>query len=138
MNRIRRVFARIGRRGSSLLFFATILLVLGQSYFTSPVTPAGREQLWAHLQFVPLTAWGVAWIVGGLVCIAGALYKRFEPWAFAFATTLIAMWAVGFFISWVTGHGYRSYVGFIIWAAFSAFILLISGWPEGKDYGVEQ
>ena len=134
---IKKIFCRIGRRGRSLLFFGFLYTVMGQSYYTAPInqekTPAAYDGLWAHLQVMPLSHWGVLWMVIGVACLVGAFYKRIEDISFGLTASLMTMWAAGFGFNYILGHGYRSYIAFAIYGAFAAFILLISGWPEEGD-----
>lgn len=92
-----------------------------------------RENFYYHIDLMPMHAWGILWAAVGVVCTIGALRKKLQSIAFGMASGLMCTWAGGFAMNWLTGHGYKSYVSFFIYLAFSAFILLISGWPEGGD-----
>lgn len=134
LSKLKRVIKRIwrwpGRRGHSLFFFATLYITIGQSFYTTPMTPQLKELLWAHLQIFPIHYWGIIWITGGILNVVGVFWKNFEGLSFAVAAAIMAMWATGYAINQLLGHGHMSYIGFVIYASFSAFVLLISGWPE--------
>jgi len=131
MKRILCTITTPGRRGWSLLFFSFLYIVLGQSFYVIP--KVNYDNFYIHINLMSLKYWGLLWIAVGVLCAIGAICKPLQPLAFGCASGLMCMWAGGFGLNWLVGHGHRSHVTFFIYLVSSAFILLISGWPEGGD-----
>lgn len=120
---IRGVARGIGRRGSFLLFLATLDILYGYSLYETNV-PLGRFNL-----FLPLHLWGAIWFATGLVCLICAPLRR-DRAAFGLGAALMASWAAVLGWNWIVAQIPREWVSMVIFGCFSLIILVISSWPE--------
>lgn len=122
---------RIGRRGSALLVFAFVDLIIGWSL----IDPTGQAQARALASYrgmmavCPLPVWGGLWILVGLVCAVSAFARRDAAGYFA-AIGIKVVWAGCFAASWLIWEAPRGWLGAVTWCAFAALVYLIAGWPE--------
>jgi len=79
----KRVAKRVGFRGSILLVFCTFGLFfgLGNLGTTPPPVALANAQVITHL--APLVFWYGFWTAVGVICIIGAFWKSFDPFAYA-------------------------------------------------------
>lgn len=115
---------RVGHRGAFLLFLSLLDILYGYSLFDT----ARRGQ---HLDlFLSLGAWGVAWCVVGAILLFGAFIRR-DQVPFGLAATIKAAWAGAWVKIWLFSHAIPlAWVSVVIWAAFSALVVIVSTWPE--------
>ncbi len=120
---------RVGRRGTSLLFFALLDIV----YAVSLAVPPAEVRRTASLLYVgtvaPLWFWALLWAATGLICLAGA-FIRHDRWAFTAAMGLKTLWGMVFLMGWLFFGLERGYVSTVVWCAFAGFVYVISTWPE--------
>ncbi len=119
---------RIGFRGASLLFFSLYQGVYSFSLFSAPVAQAGGLAFVASI--APLWVWGSLWGIAAVASGVDAFRKR-DQLGFALTIAVQLMWAALYVGLAVAGFGGpRGYVGAVIYVAFSAFVAIISAWPE--------
>jgi hypothetical protein len=126
-----RLAQRVGRRGAALMIFAFIDLVIGWS-LAGTATRAQASALptyRAHVEILPLIAWGWLWIAVGAVCLVHA-FRVSDRFGFAAAIGIKLVWAAGFLGSWLLYDAPRGWLGAATWVVFAALVHLISGWPE--------
>jgi hypothetical protein len=116
--------ARIGRRGSALLFFAVLDLVWCYGLLTLP-RPLSPVYAWMQ-HILPLWAWAGCWGAVALICIVCAFLTRDTP-AFVAAISIKVGWGLLSFFGWLSGAVDRGYVSAVIWLAFAAFVFLVAG-----------
>lgn len=128
----RKATRRLGRRGASLIWFATLDLIYGASLFDPRSWPKGPQAEAAFAvvrQVAPYRVWGVAWLTVGAICLIQAWMVR-DRVAFAAAIALKIAWGACFAGSWILFHTYRGYLSPVIWFTLAAFIGILSGWAE--------
>ncbi len=118
-----RVAARAGRRGAFLAFLAVLDFLYGYSLFTSPAPLRNLDLL------LPWQAWAWMWIAAGVIMASGIPARR-DRVQYAISAAFKTTWALLYAQLWFVQHVPRAWVAAIIWAAFAATVLIISGWPE--------
>jgi hypothetical protein len=118
------LFARIGRRGAALLFFALLDAVYCYGLLTAP-RPLVPFYVWMS-GVLPLGLWAAGWGLVGAVCLLFA-FRVYDTPAFMAAVALKVAWGLMAFFGWVAGEIDRGYVSAVIWLAFAAFVFLIAG-----------
>lgn len=120
---------RIGRRGTSLLFFALLDLVYGLNLARPPAESKLSPTL-AFIRYIaPLPVWAALWVAVGVVCLAGA-FMHHDRWAFTAAVGLKTLWGATFLTGWIVAHLERGWVSAVIWLAMAGWVLVIASWPE--------
>lgn len=125
----------VGRRGAVLLFLALLDFVYAFS-LCRPASP-----LTAQTQFLvdvaPLDAFALAWAVVGILCLAGAFFRRrwpwFDVWPFLGAIMIKIFWAVMLGLAWMVAGVERGWVSAAVWLALAALVVALAGWPEPAD-----
>ncbi|GLW32283.1 hypothetical protein [Actinoplanes regularis] len=119
-----RLAARIGRRGSALLFFAFLDAVYCAALLTAP---RPLVPLYAYLAGVmPLGTWAAVWGGVGMACLVYA-FRAYDTVAFMCAVALKVAWGLLSFWGWAFGHVDRGWLNAVIWLAFACFVFLIAG-----------
>jgi hypothetical protein len=121
--------ARVGRRGSALLFFALLDLVLAASLAGAPAATRSSPTYAFLSLLLPLWAWALVWAAVGVVCLVQA-FMLCDRIAFACASWLKVGWGVLNLTGWLLGEIPRGYVSAVIWLALASFVALIASWPE--------
>lgn len=114
---------RAGRRGAFLAFLAVLDVAYGYSLFVTAAPQRAFDLL------LPWQAWGIIWMVTGAVCASG-IFARRDRLQFTAAAGLKAAWGCLFADIWIEQHYPRGWVSVVVWLAFAATVLIISGWPE--------
>lgn len=128
---IRAVRARIGRRGSALLFFALLDLVFAASMVAIPPSAASSPTYAFLATLLPLWAWAIPWATVGAVCLVQAFMAE-DRLAFVAASGLKVGWGALHLAGWLLGEIPRGYVAAVIWLAFAGFVAVIASWPEPR------
>jgi hypothetical protein len=126
---VRRLFARVGRRGSALLFFALVDFVTGLGLAGAA---AGRTDTAVHRwlgSMVPLWVWAAVPLVAAAV-IGWQAFCRRDMLGFAVAMAVAVLWAGVGLVGWIAGVMQDGWSVTIVYGAFAVFIALIAGWPE--------
>lgn len=130
--RLRRLNALIGFRGTILLFLALLDLV-GAYRLMNPDPELLRTPTNVYLaSIVPLAVWAVPWAVTGLICLVQAFARR-DRMAFGAAAGLKVGWAVITLCGGLEGVIPQAYWGAMIWVAFAGLVMRVSGWPEPAE-----
>lgn len=132
LNTLRSLVIRIGRRGSYLLFLAILDFVYGYSLLAA-VNPALQK---VNL-FLPLEAWGIAWLIVGVICLVQA-FAKLDRVAFSLAVTIKALWGLAFVFSWgFTTTAPLGWLSGVVWITFAIMTAIISYWPEQRRFRIE-
>lgn len=132
--------AKLGRRGASLLLFASVWALIGVGYLTGPATP--YPTLIRGFPNGSEIA-GLLWIASAVVAFVGAFHVL-DRWAFAAlcamptASFLAHLW--DWFMWLVPGAPYgnpRGWYSALIWIPALMFVLVQGGRREPEDEGVE-
>lgn len=123
------VWHRLGRRGAALLWFGLLDLVYAFSLFYPQAHAKQSDSIKFIVEIAPLPAWGAAWLIPGLLCVALAFTRR-DMWAFAAAIAVKLGWGALFVVGWALGAIDRGWLGAVIWLSLAAFVAVIAGWPE--------
>jgi len=131
----------LGRRGSSLLFFCLIDLIIAWSLINPATTPLLRRSLsysyivrYTFFDHGPLWGWAGAWIIVGLICGVSAWLKERDAIAFALAIAMKIIWSGMFLAAWILMHAQGAWILGMTWAGFAAFVGIIAGWPEPIEH----
>lgn len=129
-----RLWERLGRRGSALLFFSMLDVIYAFSLANPPAEQRQSASMRWTADVAPLWLWATVWGVVGLICFVQAWMDN-DRVAFAAAIAVKVVWG-GLFIAGAIAVGLeRAYVGAAVWLALAAFVAIISTWPEhsGRD-----
>lgn len=128
----RRLWRCIGRRGTTLLFLATLDIIYAASLAKPPAEAARSATIIYITHVAPLGVWAALWGAVGLVCLAGAFTRR-DRWAFTAAIGLKVLWGTVFLAGWAINGLDRGWVSAVIWLAFALLVYVIAGWPEQPE-----
>lgn len=120
----RSVAARVGRRGSALLFFTLLDAVYCYGLLAAP-RPLVPFYAWMNA-VIPLPVWAAGWGLVGFMCLLYA-FKAYDTPAFMAAVGLNVGWGLLSFFGWLAGAVDRGYVSAVVWLGFAAFVYLIAG-----------
>lgn len=123
------------KRASVLLLLGVIFVINGYVLFDTADlvarSPIAAQSYAAHLDVMPMTAWGwVFGVVGAGSAISG-LVNRFPAWVgFTGLYLLAGFWAGLFVASWAsTGYG-RAWLGALQWGAIVGVLAIIADWED--------
>jgi len=126
---LRRLWAGVGFRGSTLLFFALIDLALGLSLLAPPPPTRLSETQRFVDATLPLPVWGLAWLAVAVTCAVYA-FRRRDRVAFAAAIVIKVVWGLVALGGQIFGYLDRGWVGAFIWLGMAGWVLVVSYWPE--------
>lgn len=125
----RRLRARIGFRGDTLLFFAVIDVCYGLSMLF-PTDEARRSALARYVDHImPLPVWGALWLAVAAICVWYALRAQ-DRVAFAAASLLKTLWGSVALLAWLAGDVERGWVSAAIWLVMAGWVTRVAYWPE--------
>lgn len=122
-----RLWRRVGRRGTVLLFLALLDLLYPIGLAGQPAAARAGYELLA-----PWQVWAGLWAAAGLVCLAQAFAHR-DRMAFTAAVTIKVAWGSTSLAAWTMGVSPRGWLAALVWLAFAGLIAVISTWPEEWD-----
>lgn len=129
----------LGFRGSVLLVWGFIWLLIGVGKFVSPPSPADSILITGYL---PAPVRAGLWCVTGFVALAFAFRTRASGDAIGWIALYVmpAVLAVAYVIAWIqwlAGAGGVSlgWLAAVVYVALAAIIAICSGWPEPADGG---
>jgi hypothetical protein len=127
---VRRLRARLGRRGSILFLKGTIAVLYGYGQLIQPVPD--KRGLHLLLRAMPLHAWAIAWLIAGGVAFGCAFLGEGRDWPGFTAVWLISIpWSLTYLVSWwPLGDNPRGWITACIFGAFGLVCLTVVGWPE--------
>ena len=126
----------IRRRGAYLLSKGSLYVIFGVGLIVrGDATPAGYYELLQ--QVAPGPAWGVAWLLAGLVaCVAAFMptvhNRHLSPIAFAGLMAMATVWSLGILSTYllpgpVEGH---PWIVASLFGSLMASTAVVAGWPE--------
>lgn len=121
--------ARLGRRGSGLLFFAFVDLMYSYFLFTAPPQLRQAPSYIFLASILPLWGWALAWAIPGLTCIFCAFRKK-DVIAFTATMAIKITWTSVYLAGAVLGEIQFGYITATFWFSMAMLVRLISGWPE--------
>lgn len=126
----RRLPTLLGRRGAILGGYGTVWLLYGYALLIEP--HADRRGLELLLQALPLQAWAALWMAAGLTAMVCAWLPQGRDMPGFVALMLIVLpWMLSYLVSWwPLGSFSRGWIGTLIWAALTAPVAVVAGWPE--------
>lgn len=115
------------KRHSLVLFVAGFAYIgIGSSYIFAELTPSRAESLVVALRLADLHAWGIIWILGGVMSIISSRWPPVaETWGYMVLTGLAAGWGAAYALGVLIGDSPTtnlsaaliwSLVGFMFWA----------------------
>lgn len=114
---------RLGRRGAFLMFLALLDAVFAYSLVTPEPGIVAQQ-----FPLLPKEAWAFLWGGTAVLCFFGAWTHR-DRWAFTAAALIKTAWALRYIYFWYQGM-LQAWLAVVVWLAFAATVLVISGWPE--------
>lgn len=126
---VSRVWARVGRRGSALLFFSMLDWVYAFSLLNPPEESTRLPSLMFVSRIAPLWVWACLWLIPAVLCLCQA-WTRHDQVAFTSAIAIKVLWGTLYLIGWVVVGLDRAYVSLVIWWALAGFVAIIASWPE--------
>lgn len=119
-----RIARRVGRRGAFLLFLALLDFAYGYSLYSAPRALVRSTDL-----LLSWNAWAVLWLIVGVICLTGVPIRN-DKFQYTVSAAFKTAWGLLNVEIWLTRGQPSAWVAAIIWLAFAATVLLISGWPE--------
>jgi hypothetical protein len=130
--RLSGLIVTVGRRGSFLLFLSFLDFVYGFSLLTA----ANPTVSHAHL-IPPVTVWGIAWIIVGVVCLIQS-FATLDRLAFSLAVLIKFLWSMTMFLSWgFTNTNPHGWISASVFLAFGMLTSVVSFWPEQRRFKIE-
>lgn len=123
------LWQRVGRRGTTLLFLATLDFLVAGSLLRPPAEAGQTASVRYIADLAPLPCWGALWAAVGVACLIGA-FLRVDRWAYAAAMALKVLWGMTYLLGWALFGLDRAWVSAVVWLAFAAFVYVVSTWPE--------
>ncbi|MCW2496389.1 hypothetical protein [Jatrophihabitans sp.] len=129
-NRLGELLAlRAWQRHSLVLAVAgTVYVLVGTSYILSEAIPSRESSLRVALAWMPFTAWGVVWIIVGLLAILSSRWPpASETWGYTTMTGLAAAWAAFYGFGILLGAPAQGISGLLVWGLVAFMWWAISG-----------
>ncbi len=121
--------ARVGRRGTFLIFISVLDAVYAISLFNpAPEVARSTSVRWVE-SIAPLWAWGLLWAVIGVICLIHA-FKRQDRIGFGAAVLLKVLWGMIYLLGWLFAGLNRGYLSTVIWLSLALLTAVVSTWPE--------
>jgi hypothetical protein len=127
---VRRLRARLGRRGAILTLKGLIAVLYGYGQLVEPLPQ--QPGLCLLLKAAPIEVWAGAWIAAGTVALGCAWLREGWDWPGFTAVWLISSaWAMSYLVAWwPLGEFPRGWVGAAVFGAFGGVCLVAIGWEE--------
>jgi len=121
---VRRLGARLGRRGTALLILGVGKICWGAGFITQP--PADGRGLELLTRMCSLSRWGWLWVICGMICcISAGLRVGRDKWGFVAALVPPTVWATAYAVSFTAGVYYPRGIFLVIWYATSHVALIV-------------
>jgi len=122
-----------GRRGTFLLLFSSVYLIVGTSFLLTP--GAGTRQVslhWLSAHF-PLEPFAALWVVAGALGVVAAFMPRPRDW-FGFSALVFApaVWSALFLIGGILGSQ-AAFTSAAVYCLFAAAPMIVSGMQGERD-----
>lgn len=123
------------RRHSTVLAVAgTVYALVGFSYIVADANPSRQVALQLALQWMPLPAWGVVWIITGLLAFLSSRWPpASETWGYTAMTGLAAGWSAFYLIGIALGAPAQGFSGVLVWGLVAFMWWAISGLVNPED-----
>lgn len=120
---------RAWQRHSLVLAVAgTVYVLIGVSYILAEAKPTQESSLRLALAWMPLEAWGVVWIVVGLLAILSSRWPpASETWGYTTMTGLSAAWSAFYACGIALGAPVQGLPGVLVWGLVAFLWWAISG-----------
>lgn len=138
MNMLKTFGRRVGRRGVFLLFFGFIHINTGIAWYNEAIP--NKRNYTVLLRLLDYQSWGITFMVVGIVMLFASLIKSLEDIAFglsAFISAILAVAISATYFPGVVGPGEGAPRAIVTYVLYTAFILIVSGWPEAS-YGLRK
>lgn len=123
------------KRAEVLLLLGVIFVINGYVIADTASTigrsPIAAQSYRAHLDVMPMHAWGLLMIVVGFASATAALFRGLPAWlGYAGLQLFATTWAGLFVVSYAsTGYG-RAWLGALQWAAIVGILVIVSDWED--------
>lgn len=140
-----RVADFFGRRGTFLLLYGFVWLIIGYNVATVRVERFSHDGPGGPLEWLEAVPWaGLLWIACGLTAIVVSLFRRHngnrDEWGFNALLVPAFLWTGAYFwswVSWVTSGGElgraNNWLGAAVYLIIIGGILVVAGWPDPSD-----
>jgi hypothetical protein len=92
------------RHGLVLMVAGLIFISIGFVYVISETTPARAQALWLAFKWMPQHAWGVVWMLAGILAIVSSRWPPVsKTWGYMVLTGLSAGWSAFYALSVIFG-----------------------------------
>lgn len=117
------------KRHSLVLAVAgTVYVLVGVSYIVAEPTPSRESALRLAIAWMPLSIWGVVWIVVGLLAFLSARWPpTSETWGYTTMTGLAAAWSAFYALGILLGSPAQNVSGVLVWGLVAFMWWAISG-----------
>lgn len=123
------------RRHSLVLSVAgAAYIAIGLTYVLATPAPSRTDALEVPLNLAPLSVWGVAWVIVGLLSMLSARWPpASEKWGYSALSGLAAWWAASYLAGVLLGAENQSVSGALVWGLVAFMWWGISGLdnPDG-------
>lgn len=126
---LRRLDARLGRRGSYLAVAGSAWTLYGLGIILDPrVGTVKGVSILRHL--LPIEAWGAFWMLCGLTAVAFAFTRDRDRFGFFAAVLPAAVWSGAYAAALMTGDFPKAWTSMATWALAAIRLIIVSGWVE--------
>lgn len=121
------------KRSLVLIMFGVTFTLIGWSYLGQSAqierSPAASLAYRAHLNMMPLDAWGWLFMACGLTAVACGLTHTHIV-GFTALMAVAGWWGLEFVASWVINGYTRALIGALTWILLVGLLLVIASWPD--------
>jgi hypothetical protein len=123
-----------GRRGAFQVVMGVVYLVVGSSFFFMPGSANRAETFRWLTPYIPLAVFAALWIIAGAVALFCSFLPRpLDATGFMALVFAPAIWFGLFAISAIVNVNISALVSGIIYGAFGAVPLIVSGMEGPRD-----
>lgn len=125
----------LGYRGSILLLFGIVWLVVGLGTYTAPKVEG------LIISDIPPLVKATGWVLTGVYAVGVGLVSRWRDDSTGFVALYVmpAVWTFLYLVSWFdswNGGGYaRGWVSAVVYFAVMGVVMICAGWPEPIEEG---
>lgn len=113
------------RHGLAVSTAGLIYITIGILDILAPTTSPG---VWMALRIMPLSAWGIVWILAGSLAVLSARWPTWsDTWGYVALTSLAAGWAAVFLVSAIALREPSVLGGMLAWGLVAFIWWVISG-----------
>lgn len=111
-----------------------VYLLVGLSYILTPATGTRRTSLEVPLSIASLEAWGLVWVIVGLLAFASTRWPpASETWGYTAMSSLSALWSTFYAAATVMGAPASTISAVLVWALFAFMWWAVSGLRNPDD-----